>query len=331
VTSVASAPGKIVLCGEYAVLDGAPAICMAVNRRARAAVSRTDSRHHTVRTSGHIEGEWQFRVAEDGMLEWADNGSPADGLKLLREAMRSIDASDALEIGLDTTAFFDTGSKQKLGLGSSAALTAALVSALYDVTRNPGDVVTESIAAHRRLQHGRGSGADIATSMNGGLIDYSTADSGTCRPLQWPDGLEYAVLWSGRPANTSQKLQKLGQYPGSSASAATLRAASEAVAEIWPAGSVADLLDGLARYTDALMQFDVDHGLGIFDAGHRELTELAAKQNLLYKPCGAGGGDIGMVFATDERAFPDFVGNAAGIGFQSLDVSLEMDGVRLGS
>ena len=30
----ASAPGKIVLSGEYAVLDGAPAICAAVDRRA---------------------------------------------------------------------------------------------------------------------------------------------------------------------------------------------------------------------------------------------------------------------------------------------------------
>ena len=32
-TVVASAPGKIVLSGEYAVLFGAPAICLAVNRR----------------------------------------------------------------------------------------------------------------------------------------------------------------------------------------------------------------------------------------------------------------------------------------------------------
>jgi phosphomevalonate kinase len=28
----ASAPGKLVLSGEYAVLDGAPAICVAVDR-----------------------------------------------------------------------------------------------------------------------------------------------------------------------------------------------------------------------------------------------------------------------------------------------------------
>ena len=35
----ASAPGKIVLAGEYAVLWDAPAVCMAIDRRARACVS----------------------------------------------------------------------------------------------------------------------------------------------------------------------------------------------------------------------------------------------------------------------------------------------------
>ena len=35
---VATAPGKVVLSGEYAVLDCAPAICMAINYRARATI-----------------------------------------------------------------------------------------------------------------------------------------------------------------------------------------------------------------------------------------------------------------------------------------------------
>jgi phosphomevalonate kinase len=36
---MASAPGKLVLAGEYAVLDGAPAIVMAVDRRAVVSVA----------------------------------------------------------------------------------------------------------------------------------------------------------------------------------------------------------------------------------------------------------------------------------------------------
>ena len=55
-----TAPGKIILCGEYAVLDGASAICMAINRRARAKVCAVNADFHTVRTSGHIDGEWKF-------------------------------------------------------------------------------------------------------------------------------------------------------------------------------------------------------------------------------------------------------------------------------
>jgi len=50
---VASAPGKIVLSGEYAVLDGAPAIVMAVNRRARAALADVDGRVSQVRAPGY--------------------------------------------------------------------------------------------------------------------------------------------------------------------------------------------------------------------------------------------------------------------------------------
>ena len=77
------------------------------------------------------------------------------------------------------------------------------------------------------------------------------------------------------------------------------------------------------------MQFDVDYDLGIFDAGHQELAKAAAKRSLVYKPCGAGGGDIGMVFATDKEAVAEFTDLAAQNGYQLLDVLLEASGVIL--
>ena len=68
---VASAPGKIVLCGEYAVLDGAPAICMAVDRRARASVFDIDGDVSRVTAAGYTSKVGQFELAEDG-IRWLD-------------------------------------------------------------------------------------------------------------------------------------------------------------------------------------------------------------------------------------------------------------------
>ncbi len=52
-----SAPGKVVVSGEYAVLDGAPAICMAVNRRAHISITTTDNDYHSVLAPGFSEGQ----------------------------------------------------------------------------------------------------------------------------------------------------------------------------------------------------------------------------------------------------------------------------------
>ncbi|MDH3305214.1 MAG: hypothetical protein OEM92_08415, partial [Gammaproteobacteria bacterium] len=59
---LASAPGKLVLCGEYAVLDGAPAVCMAVDRRATVTVTDADGRWHRVSAPGYASTEGRFRA-----------------------------------------------------------------------------------------------------------------------------------------------------------------------------------------------------------------------------------------------------------------------------
>ena len=53
---IASAPGKVVLCGEYAVLDGAPAISMAVNRRALVTLIPVSGDGGTVKSIGLVAG-----------------------------------------------------------------------------------------------------------------------------------------------------------------------------------------------------------------------------------------------------------------------------------
>lgn len=333
-SAIASAPGKVVISGEYAVLEGSPAICMAIDRRARAEVSITTAGFQTVRTSGYVNGAWRFRVGGDGNVEWI-GGEPPDGsLDLLLEIWASMGIKGSFDIRLDTAEFFDPLTGSKFGLGSSAALTVALFTAFSNVTKRAGSDEMNAAEVHRRLQHGRGSGVDIAASLAGGVIEYRMTDAAVCRQLAWPRELEYAILWSGQPASTSEKLQKFDQTrrsEGSLPSISGLCEAAESIAGCWSAGNTVDLLDSFHRYIEILMQFDVDHGLGIFDAGHKELAEAAANRKLVYKPCGAGGGDTGMVFATDSEAVAEFANFAGERGYRLLDVSLEASGVILES
>ncbi len=331
-TAVASAPGKVILSGEYAVLEGAPAICMAIDKRARAEVNITATGYQRVRTSGYIDGEWRFSANEDGNFDWIGGDPPEGGLDLLREVWTSMGINGNFDITLDTAEFLDADSGSNLGLGSSAALTVALVTAFSSVTGRAAGNTMHAAKAHHRLQHGRGSGVDIATSLAGGVIEYRMQDAEPWRPITWPTGLEFALLWSGLPASTSEKLQELDEArrgTGSPASTTRLCEAAEDTARCWSAGETVGLLAELHRYVDALMRFDVDHDLGIFDAGHKELAEAAAKRKLVYKPCGAGGGDTGVVFATDRGAVAEFADYAGQCGYRLLDVSLEACGVIL--
>jgi phosphomevalonate kinase len=82
-------------------------------------------------------------------------------------------------------------------------------------------------------------------------------------------------------------------------------------------------------YIETLRQFSVDHDLGIFDAGHEQLATAAAAAGLVYKPCGAGGGDVGVLLGADDKQLQDFMADQVASGCQILDCKLEPNGVEL--
>ena len=101
----ASAPGKMVLSGEYAVLDGAPAICMAVDRRTRVTISTSGANHHTVIAPAFTDQCGRF-ADRDGELEWIEAG---EEFALLDHVWRSafVTASGSLSLVLDSSEFLD--------------------------------------------------------------------------------------------------------------------------------------------------------------------------------------------------------------------------------
>ena len=297
-TVAASAPGKIVLSGEYAVLWDSPAVCMAVNRRAVATVSPSEDGECRLETPG-FDGMDRYRVL-DALLE---GERPAN------------------RYTLDTTAFFDGG--RKTGIGSSAALTVALAAAIS----GSADVADTAMAAHRRLQGGQGSGVDVAAAVYGGLIEYTRADA-QVRPLRWPEGLAYRVIWTGVPASTERQLAKLAAAAGGYSRSALLLAAPR-MSEAWRTGDATSVLEEYVPYIGVLRQFSIDHDLGIFDAGHEELTDAAMVDGLVYKPAGAGGGDIGVLFGRSDADLDAFLQRHARLVNGVLDCELDPSGVRL--
>lgn len=328
-----SAPGKAVLCGEYAVLDGAPAIVMAVNCRASVTLQSTNEASHSLAMSHRESSPVRFHFGKSAEILPLGDDRPGLDTTLISHVWRAIGAPDAgsISMQLDTRAFYDNESGAKLGLGSSAALAVALTSALLRFSgdrREPGPI---ALAAHRAFQGGNGSGVDIAAALHGGIMAFNTTTQLATETLQWPTGMAYSLWWSGRAASTADKLRSLKENMATAAartSAGKLRQGSERVLEAWRSGHSKNVLDSLQDYCGALQQFSADHRLGIFDAGHRQMHELAARNGLTYKPCGAGGGDIGIVFSTRQEALDNFAGLAASCGFRKLQVMLDPCGLK---
>ena len=321
----ASAPGKVVLTGEYAVLDGAPAVCMAVNRRAQVTIETHDQDWHSVIAPGFSDTEGRFRAGRD-KFEWLAGG---DSYALLEQVHREVNrtAGGSLRYVLDTREFVDSEYGAKVGIGSSAALATALATAMCASIAPDIDATKIAKAAHRRFQHDMGSGVDVACSSNGGVIEYRM-DGEQPLQLEWPSGLVFALLWSGVVSGTAERLSRLERVDVQP-SRADLGHSAEKAATAWRDGSPQRILDACRSYTHVLQKFSVDHDLGIFDAGHAGLVDAANKMGLVYKPCGAGGGDIGIVLATDETLIASFVASTVAARFKRLDLSMDPHGARL--
>ncbi|MEO5813492.1 MAG: hypothetical protein ABIU96_00555 [Rhodanobacter sp.] len=337
---VASAPGKLVLTGEYAVLEGAPAIVLALDRRARVVlrdnagtgyvIDAPDLGFHDV--SGHLDDQQHFC--------WSGvSGFDAKRLALVASVLESATLDGVLpgfHAVLDTHALFSSAdAKRKLGLGSSAALAVALAGAICARAGRRVPAAERLIAAHRRMQGGRGSGLDIAASLTGGAIVYRLRDEQPqITPVRWPDGLLFACVWSGKAASTGVFLRDLAVWRERAPARYTallgeLALCADAAAEAFAGNMSGALLEAIAAYAAGLERLGAASGLDIVSAEHRVLATIAAGCGVIYKTCGAGGGDIGIALGADAERLRAFRQRVVQAGLQTLDVQLEPHGLQV--
>jgi phosphomevalonate kinase len=306
----ASAPGKLFLSGEYAVLEGAPAVLTAVDRRAVARVAEM-ARAAPSPVVAAVLAELLSRFPGG-----AGVGHPAP------------------TIAVGTRGF--ARGRNKIGIGSSAAVAVAATALL--LARREGsagldaDRVFEiALAAHRAAQGGRGSGADVAAAVHGGTIRF---EMGASVKRLGPVPAAVAFVWTGRPASTTELLGRVQAFalaaPAEHRSLfRELEALATALAAAYGDADPGEIVRLTGAYGSLMARLGERAGAPIVSPAHARVARLAAAHGGAGKPSGAGGGDVAMaVFArADDR--DRFAISAAEGGLPVLDLRCHERGVEV--
>ncbi|MEO8467093.1 MAG: hypothetical protein ABI640_17310 [Gammaproteobacteria bacterium] len=324
---VARAPGKLVALGEYAVLDGAPALVLALDRFAEVRITGSPDSASHLETRPILLGQRTFAPGEPS------------GAALLDVVTAEVAPPLAWRAAVDSTAFFEGA--DKLGLGSSAAVLCAWAGAFTAFARAEGREAPQPtlpglIRLHRAFQGGRGSGIDVAAAFTGGAISFRRDRAGTPQvgSVRLPNSVGFAGIFAGRSASTPEFVAHYRAFreaqPGKAA--AMLRRLTE-VAEAGCAAAREDeaaaFVASLAEYGRGLQALGDAIGTEIVTAEHREIGEHARKFGVAYKVSGAGGGDLGLACSTDSGALAAFVRSVTDRGFRVIKVSLAEQGLTV--
>lgn len=337
------APGKILLTGEYAVLEGAPALVCALDRRVGVEIGQAETSTITAHPLGIENRPFSIRggsfSAEPGLAE--SLGSSARFLPLAAAGLGLDDETLArMRIRIDSSELFATGPDGrsiKLGLGSSAAVAAALaaaLSALPGASRTgaePDALLARWLPVYREAMGTRASGADLAAALAGGFVEYR--DGKASRPSasmrEWPSDLHWLPIWVGKAASTTDFVFEFDRWRSARPADARRRidaltaCAEEAARVCDDAGA---LLAAAAAYGDGIEALGRDMGADIVSGVHRRLRDAARRDGVVFKTCGAGGGDLGMALDRDPERLSAFAGRASRLGAVPLHLGLSHEG-----
>lgn len=324
---VTRAPGKLFVAGEYAVVEpGEPAVLIAVDR------------YLTVRLTesadvGRVHSREYGRVP----LVWTRDG---DAVSIVLEhqpydyVMSAIAVVERLrdELGLPPRYFdlrieseLDDARGRKFGLGSSAAVTVAVIAAMnefYGLSLTRAERFQVALLATIRVVP-TASGGDLAASTFGGWIRYTAPDRAALRAqlerhgvaetlagdgwapyravrLAPPSSLRLLVGWTGSPASTERLVDgvrkpRAGRGERYESFVAESRRCVDALVSHLEDDDGAGVLEDIRRSRRLLQRLGASSGIPIETDELRLLCDIAEQHGAAGKPSGAGGGDCGIV------------------------------------
>lgn len=292
-----SAPGKLMLLGEHAVVHGRPCLVTAV-----------DARLHMTLTAAPVDDVFTIEAPDVGVEGARRRMAEAfAGGQALARGTRFIESSLALfrdQFGWSGGVHIRTRSDfaSTLGLGSSSATVACTLYGLAALTGralDPHTLFELGLEAIRRVQT-LGSGFDLAAAIFGGTLLYQNAAPRRIERLD-PPPLPLVVAYSGVKADTTTLVRDVGERlarrPGD------VNAIFDVMGNLAMEGRDALVAGAWAHLGELMdMQHGLAHALGV-DGAKLAALVFAARAAGAYgaKLSGAGGGDCVIALAAPER------------------------------
>ena len=191
----ASAPGSLMLLGEYAVLHGKHALVCAVNKRMTVTLT---PRNDQVITIDSALGRVETVVSKIKITP---------PFKFVFAALKYFHKQ--LKFGCDIR--IESEFSDQVGFASSAAVTVATLSALsawLNVTMSSVELAQTARAIVRKVQ-GLGSGADVAACVFGGVVTYRARPFTIQKEVS---SFPITVMYSGSKTPTVEAVTRVQNY-----------------------------------------------------------------------------------------------------------------------
>lgn len=327
-------PGKLMVAGEFAVLIPNHHLAVtAVNRFVYARVEATESGSLTLEDYELNQLKWTFTA---GTLHIE---SEDERISFVKEAME-LTCNYLVEKGIKIEPFslsvrseLDDASGVKYGLGSSAAVVVATVTAVmrrfYEQEIDRDIIFKLAALAHVNVQ-GSGSGADVAASVYGGILKYSSFQAEwlldtyakatslcevierdwtylSIKQIRLPSSIFFCVGWTGEPASTKKLVGHILQLREDKPEAfKEFLQESERAVQMLLTGMEEEneslLFRGVKANREALATVGKQAQVSIETPDLRKLSDLAEELGGAGKSSGAGGGDCGIAFMPTKEA-----------------------------
>jgi phosphomevalonate kinase len=359
---IISAPGKLFLSGEWAILElGNPGIVAAINKRVFVEIEKSKKFSFTFNDVKLKDLEADFngnRLAFSKLTE-----EEKEYVKFVKSAtettLRYLESSQPLKIKT-----WSKGTRKdeiKIGFGSSAAISVAVVAGIlklngYDIRkkRNKEIIYKISTISHFFAQKKLGSAFDVAASTYGGIVLYYRFDPDwlikkieTCgikeavnekwpylkiESLKIPKGFNIIVGWAKEEAKTSELIKRMNEWKKENIELYekimnNIKNIVEEIVIAWKKGEKNKIIELLRRNEEYLRELTEKSGIEIETKKLRILSEIANSYNAAGKLSGAGGGDCGIAVCFDKKIANKIKMKWKRNGIIPLNVKIDKNGV----